>query len=111
MAAKFKIDLEALKKQLSKEIAVVQILENLGLPKEAKPYVFNAISRLQKAGTNVVKVKPGVYKIGNGKNEEKKAEVKVEKKAKKTVVKEEKKVEKVEEKVAEEKKAEEQPKA
>jgi hypothetical protein len=81
VAAKFKVDLEALKKQLSKEIAVTQILENLGLPKEAKPYVFNGISRLQKEGTNVVKVKPGVYKIGaNGKKVEKTVAKKVVKK-------------------------------
>jgi hypothetical protein len=81
VATKFKVDLEALKKQLSKEIAVTQILENLSLPKEAKPYIFNAIKRLQKKGVNIVKVKPGVYKTEkNGKKAETKPEEKAEEK-------------------------------
>jgi len=63
MATKFSVDLEKVKEQLSTEISVTKILENLGLPKEAKPYIFNAIKRLQKKGAKIVKVKAGVYKL------------------------------------------------
>lgn len=58
--AKFSVDMEKLTAALKKETPVTQIAEQMGLPKEAKPYVFNAIKRM---GDTVVKVKPGVYKL------------------------------------------------
>jgi len=56
--AKFNIDKEKLMSVLEKETSVTKIVEQMGLPKEAKPYVFNAIKRI-----GAVKVKPGVYKL------------------------------------------------
>ena len=58
--AKFNVDKTKLMNALKKETPVTKVAEQMGLPKEAKPYVFNAIKRL---GDKVVKVKPGVYKL------------------------------------------------
>lgn len=57
--AKYQIDVEKMKEELKNEISVTQLLEKLGLPKEAKPYIFHVIKKL-----NAMKVKPGVYKLG-----------------------------------------------
>lgn len=70
--AKFQIDLEKLKEVLRKETSVTEIVKNMELPKEAKPYVFNAIKVLQKQGVNIIKVKPGVYNISDSGGSEKK---------------------------------------
>lgn len=57
---KYSVDMTKLAAALKKEIPVTKVAEQMGLPKEAKPYVFNAIKRL---GDKVKKVKPGVYKL------------------------------------------------
>ena len=63
--AKYEIDMEKLKGLLQKETPIAQITTDMGFSKEVRPYIYNAIKKLQKGGYNIVKVKPGVFKLVN----------------------------------------------
>lgn len=58
--AKYSVDIAKLTTALKKETSVTDVAKQMGLPTEAKPYVYNAIKRM---GDKVVKVSPGVYKL------------------------------------------------
>lgn len=60
---KHEIDVEKLKELLQKETPIAQIVKDMGFTKEVRPYIYNAIKKLQKGGCNITKVKPGVFKL------------------------------------------------